>query len=505
MATAASLSPLPSWVLKVSKPQGHLLSGLQKGLIVESPGDSTRAEDSPSPATLRAGGAPLSASPMRGFSLSHICLLRKPSTELGPQEALAPVTFKDVVVTFTREEWELLDLAQRTLYWKVMLDTCRLLASLGSPAPTRELISLPEPAQEPQAVEGGLSQSTSSGGKAEFKTTQPTASQPALLEGCSLHRSLTQEDSRVSMLGQAREQEEPSEKQEEHLRTGLVPLKETPLGKMSPECDDLGTGDSVCSNDFQELASPGDTLHECESHGSRKDPLIHRGKNSYKCKDCGKGFTKNRLLLRHQRIHTKVKLYKCRKCGKAFLKKADLTEHYSIHIGEKPYECIECGRAFSRRSHLTEHQRIHSGEKPFECMECGKAFSRRSHLTEHQRIHSGEKPYVCSECGKAFAHPSDFIRHNRTHTGEKPFECKECGKAFCDSSSVTRHMKCHSKEKPYECTECGKTYSYSSTLTTHQKIHRGVKSYKCKRCGKAFYQKGGLSQHQRTHIGDRPF
>lgn len=65
MATAASLSPLPSWVLKVSKPQGHLLSGLQKGLIVESPGDSTRAEDSPSPATLRAGGAPLSASPMR--------------------------------------------------------------------------------------------------------------------------------------------------------------------------------------------------------------------------------------------------------------------------------------------------------------------------------------------------------------------------------------------------------------------------------------------------------
>ncbi|XP_070307656.1 zinc finger protein 25-like [Odocoileus virginianus] len=179
--------------------------------------------------------------------------------------------------------------------------------------------------------------------------------------------------------------------------------------------------------------------------------LVSLGKNSYKCKECGKGFVKNRFLLRHQRIHTRVKLYKCRKCRKAFPKKADLTVHYSVHTREKLHECSACRRAFSRKSHLTEHQRIHTGEKPFVCAECGKAFSRRSHLTEHQRTHTGEKPYVCSECGKAFAHQSDFLRHNRTHTGEKPFECKECGKAFSDSSSVTRHMRCHSKEKPYEC------------------------------------------------------
>uniref|UniRef100_M3Y4P2 KRAB domain-containing protein n=1 Tax=Mustela putorius furo TaxID=9669 RepID=M3Y4P2_MUSPF len=48
---------------------------------------------------------------------------------MDPAQAL--VTFKDVVVTFTREEWELLDLPQRTLYWKVMRETCRLLVSLG--------------------------------------------------------------------------------------------------------------------------------------------------------------------------------------------------------------------------------------------------------------------------------------------------------------------------------------------------------------------------------------
>lgn len=47
----------------------------------------------------------------------------------------APVTFKDVLVTFTQEEWELLDLPQRTLYWKVMGETCRLLVSLGKSSP----------------------------------------------------------------------------------------------------------------------------------------------------------------------------------------------------------------------------------------------------------------------------------------------------------------------------------------------------------------------------------
>lgn len=42
-----------------------------------------------------------------------------------------PVSFEDVSVYFTKTEWKLLDLRQRILYKRVMLENYRHLVSLG--------------------------------------------------------------------------------------------------------------------------------------------------------------------------------------------------------------------------------------------------------------------------------------------------------------------------------------------------------------------------------------
>ena len=41
------------------------------------------------------------------------------------------MTFKDILVNFTREEWKLLDPAQQLMYKDVMLENYRNLMSLG--------------------------------------------------------------------------------------------------------------------------------------------------------------------------------------------------------------------------------------------------------------------------------------------------------------------------------------------------------------------------------------
>lgn len=157
-------------------------------------------------------------------------------TQLPDEDA---ISFEDIYVRFTPEEWNLLDESQKRLYYQVMLDNFMLACSVGLPICRYHGIPQPPPVREPQVKIHPDAMQESSG---------PGYGHTVAGENASSEQGLSRRGSRVRA------------------------LREGPSSQKSHQCD-------MCD------AIVKDILHLAGQPG------VSSGQGPYPCKSCGRVFS----------------------------------------------------------------------------------------------------------------------------------------------------------------------------------------------------------------------
>ncbi|KAM7140924.1 zinc finger protein 564-like [Molossus nigricans] len=220
------------------------------------------------------------------------------------------MALEDVVMTFTLEEWALLDSSQKKLYRDVMRKTFKNLASIGKKWEDHDI-------EELYKNQGRKLRNHMAERLCESKKDSQCEYNFSLISNMNLNK-----------------------------KTAIKPH----------EC-------STCGKVFMHHSSLNSHIrchaeHKCKSYQKYEE-------KPYKCKVCGRVFRYRQWYEKHERSHNGEKNYKCKECGETFCVLASLQTHRRIHIGGKLYKCKECGKAFSRQAGFERHVIVHSRDSPY--------------------------------------------------------------------------------------------------------------------------------------------
>ncbi|XP_077012127.1 uncharacterized protein LOC143679754 [Tamandua tetradactyla] len=240
----------------------------------------------------------------------------------GPRKAMAnraplPLTFEDVAIYFTEQEWQNLEVWQKELYQHVMRTNYQTLVSLDDRIPKPELISWIEQGGDPFRNWEEAQTSENKICSSAHKHFDP------VIEG---------------QLFGGSQKAVHSEEIKCHFQ-------------LDPQQDIHRKQRHFQNNDREKRF--------CLKSKLKAQPRRYIRKKRFFCSECGQAFVYPCKLRDHMRVHSGEKPFQCPECNKCFRLKGTLKTHQHIHRRERGFYCGECGKGFIFMCKLDDHIRVH--------------------------------------------------------------------------------------------------------------------------------------------------
>ncbi|NXX10878.1 ZN432 protein, partial [Podargus strigoides] len=450
----------------------------------------------------------------------------------------ALVTFKDVAVHFSRQEWASLDDGQKELYRTVMENNYEMLVSLYCALSTPELLSRlergealctpvecdpkaadvsPEPAIEPdcpscpgddgllemkpeesceascQAAEEGRSPADTGSCSTPHVPHEATAvpadlSQPAPSPSCPVPTccpDAATPDLSPSPPPAAADAEVgiPAEVLQEEVAAEKPAAAGTPpQGGEEEDAKDAGSGEQGPATAAAEEPGQEATAGVC---GAPADPGCAVAPSA----EPEEGSCAGRTAA-CQRNSTREKFYSCSVCGKNFLLQINLIIHQRSHRNWPPYLCTHCNHSFMSKRKMRRHLRAREA----------KGFCLPSEAKERpsQAPYPGPQPHSPSkDCGSVWGRSSPASCP--LSPAKMMYTCNECMENFSSQSFLILHQRRHTSHHLILCPCCDRTFAWASDFVRHHQSYTGERPYQCGICQKTFKRHYHLRVHQRIH------